>query len=102
MENRKLMIGIPTKNHSKYIQYYLSRVLPAAKEEYIDSWIYDSSEDDLTKKVVFAIPYSEDLANNFKKLNNIRLRYKSNIYKCIDFNNLEALDKVIELTCEAI
>lgn len=57
---------------------------------------------DLTKKVVFAIPYSEDLANNFKKLNNIRLRYKSNLYKCIDFNNLEALDKVIELTCEAI
>ena len=52
MENRKLMIGIPTKNHSKYIQYYLSRVLPAAKEEYIDIWIYDSSEDDLTKKVV--------------------------------------------------
>ena len=40
--------------------------------------------------------------DNFKKLNNIRLRYKSNIYKCIDFNNLEALDKVIELTCEAI
>lgn len=57
---------------------------------------------DLAKKIVFAIPYSEDLANNFKDLNNIRLKYKMNLYKVADFNNVDASNDVIELTCEAI
>ena len=57
---------------------------------------------DLAKKIVFAIPYSEDLANNFKDLNTIRLKYKMNLYKVADFNNVDASNDVIELTCEAI
>lgn len=57
---------------------------------------------DLAKKIVFAIPYSENLANNFKDLNNIRIKYKMNLYKVADFNNVDASDSVIELTCEAI
>lgn len=57
---------------------------------------------DLTKKVVFAIPYSGYLAINFKNLNNIRIKYKMNLYKVADFNNVDASDSVIELTCEAI
>lgn len=57
---------------------------------------------DLAKKLIFAIPYSENLANNFKDLNNIRIKYKMNLYKVADFNNVDASDSVIELTCEAI
>lgn len=57
---------------------------------------------DLAKKIVFAIPYSENLANNFKDLNNIRIKYKMNLYKVADFNNVDVSDSVIELTCEAI
>lgn len=57
---------------------------------------------DLAKKIVFAIPYSADLANNFKDLNNIRIKYKMNLYKVADFSNVDASNDVIELTCEAI
>lgn len=57
---------------------------------------------DLAKKIVFAIPYSGYLAINFKNLNNIRIKYKMNLYKVADFNNVDASDSVIELTCEAI
>lgn len=52
MENKKLMIGIPTKDHSEYMQYYLSRILPDAEKNHVDIWVYDSSEDDLTKQIV--------------------------------------------------
>lgn len=57
---------------------------------------------DLAKKMIFAIPYSADLANNFKDLNNIRIKYKMNLYKVADFSNVDASNDVIELTCEAI
>ena len=52
MENKKLMIGIPTKDHPEYMQYYLSRVLPDAEKNHVDIWVYESSEDDLTKQIV--------------------------------------------------
>ncbi len=57
---------------------------------------------DLTKKIVFAIPYHVDLANNFKKLNNIRVKFNSNLYRAVEFVNVDSLNKIIELTCEAI
>lgn len=57
---------------------------------------------DLTKKIIFAIPYHADLANNFKKLNNIRVKFNSNLYRVVEFVNVDSLNKIIELTCEAI
>lgn len=53
MKNKELMIGIPTKDHPKYIQYYMARVLEAAKKYNIDIHIYDSSSNDETKNIVF-------------------------------------------------
>nr|WP_294492570.1 hypothetical protein [uncultured Anaerosporobacter sp.] len=52
MKNKELMIGIPTKNHPKYMQYYLAKTLVAAKKYGIDICIYDSSDDDSTKRIV--------------------------------------------------
>lgn len=52
MKDKQLMIGIPTKDHAKYIQYLLAKVLPQAKKYNIDIYIYDSSVDDETEKIV--------------------------------------------------
>lgn len=52
MRQRQLMIGVPTKDHPKYIQAYLSRTLDDAKTYGIDLHIYDSSEDNLTEHIV--------------------------------------------------
>lgn len=52
MTNKKLMIGIPTKNHPVYIQVYLARVLHDAKDYGIDLHIYDSSDNNLTEEIV--------------------------------------------------
>ena len=42
MQEKQLMIGIPTKDHPRYIQFYLSRVLDEAKTYSIDLHILDS------------------------------------------------------------
>ncbi len=52
MKKKQLLIGIPTKGHPKYIQYYLSSILPDAKKYNIDVGIYDSSSTDDTQKIV--------------------------------------------------
>ncbi len=52
MREKQLMIGIPTKDHPKYIQYYLAKILPASKKYNIDIYIYDSSVDDETEGIV--------------------------------------------------
>lgn len=52
MKKKQLMIGIPTKDHPRYIQFYLSKTLDKAKESGIDLHIYDSSETNLTKDIV--------------------------------------------------
>lgn len=52
MEKKRLMIGIPTKDHPKYIQFYLAKVQPLAEKYNIDIHIYDSSEDFQTEDVV--------------------------------------------------
>lgn len=52
MQEKQLMIGVPTKDHPRYIQFYLSRVLDDAKAYNIDLHIYDSSENDLTEHIV--------------------------------------------------
>ena len=52
MQEKQLMIGIPTKEHPRYIQFYLSRVLDEAKTYSIDLHILDSSESDLTEHIV--------------------------------------------------
>lgn len=52
MRDKQLMIGIPTKDHPKYIRFWMSRVLDDAKTYHIDVHIYDSSENDLTKHIV--------------------------------------------------
>lgn len=52
MQEKQLMIGIPTKDHPRYIQFYLSKVLNEAKLYKIDLHIYDSSEKNLTKHIV--------------------------------------------------
>ena len=52
MKKKRLLIGIPTKEHPKYIQYYLSSALQDAKKYNIDIGIYDSSSTDETKKIV--------------------------------------------------
>lgn len=49
---KKMMIGIPTKDHPDYIRFYLSEILPEAEKEKIDVWIYDSSSDDATQEIV--------------------------------------------------
>lgn len=52
MKKKQLMIGIPTKDHPKYIQYYLAKILETAKKENIDICIYDSSSGDETEKII--------------------------------------------------
>lgn len=52
MNTKELMIGIPTKDHPKYIQYYLAKTLCASRKYGIDICVYDSSESDDTKKIV--------------------------------------------------
>ena len=52
MKEKQLMIGIPTKDHPKYIQIYLARILDDARSYGIDVHIYDSSGDDQTKNIV--------------------------------------------------
>ena len=52
MNARELMIAIPTKNHPKYIMYYLSKILDDALMFNIDIFIMDASDDDLTDKII--------------------------------------------------
>lgn len=52
MNKQELMIAIPTKNHPKYIMYYLSKILDDALLLHIDILILDASDDDLTMKIV--------------------------------------------------
>lgn len=52
MREKQLMIGVPTKDHPRYIQFYLSKTLDMAKEYGIDLHIFDSSETNLTKDIV--------------------------------------------------
>lgn len=52
MKKRDLLIGIPTKNHSKYIMYWLSKILDDALKNNIDIGIFDASEDDKTEMIV--------------------------------------------------
>ncbi len=52
MREKQLMIGVPTKDHPRYIQFYLSKTLDKAKESCIDLHIYDSSETTLTEDIV--------------------------------------------------
>lgn len=52
MEKGQLLIGIPTKDHPKYIAYYLSEIMPDAKRYHVDVRIYDSSADYATKDIV--------------------------------------------------
>ncbi|MFR2593144.1 MAG: hypothetical protein ACLTAS_05805 [Butyribacter sp.] len=49
---KKILIAIPTKNHSEYIKYYFSKILDDAKKYNIDIAIYDSSDDELTRQLV--------------------------------------------------
>ena len=53
MREKQLMIGIPTKDHPRYIQFYLSKVLDVAREYGIDLHIYDSSETNLTENIIY-------------------------------------------------
>ena len=52
MKKKELMIAIPTKNHPKYIMYYLAKVLDDAFNNNIDIIIYDSSDDKDTELIV--------------------------------------------------
>ena len=52
MNTRELLIAIPTKNHPKYIMYYLSKVLDDAVRFGVDILILDGSDDDLTENIV--------------------------------------------------
>lgn len=52
MREKQLMIGVPTKDHPRYIQFYLSKILDQTKEYGIDLHIYDSSETNLTQDIV--------------------------------------------------
>lgn len=52
MNKHELMIAIPTKNHPKYIMYYLSKILDDAEKFNIDIVVMDASDDDLTDKIV--------------------------------------------------
>lgn len=52
MQDHELMIAIPTKNHPKYIMYYLSKTLDDALKNNIDLYIFDASENNDTKIIV--------------------------------------------------
>ena len=52
VKDKRLMIGVPTKNHPQYIQLYLAKSLDDAKKYGIDIHIYDSSEGDETEDIV--------------------------------------------------
>ncbi|MDE6603985.1 MAG: hypothetical protein K2K90_17940 [Lachnospiraceae bacterium] len=52
MDKQELLIAIPTKNHPKYIMYYLSKILDDALRLNIDILILDASDDDATEKTV--------------------------------------------------
>ena len=51
-EDKTLLIGVLTKNHSEYIQCYLSEILDEVKRYNVDIGIYDSSTDEKTKEIV--------------------------------------------------
>ncbi len=72
MKDKELMIGIPTRNHSQYIQYYLAKVLPIAQVYNIDIIIYDSSTDNDTYKIV-----NERMKSGYNNL--FYKRYNQNI-----------------------
>ena len=73
MKKHELLITVPTKNHSKYIMYYLSKVLDDAVDFGVDILILDGSDDDLTEKIV---------KNRMKK------GYSNLYYKKYDNNSL--------------
>lgn len=52
MDKQELLIAIPTKNHPKYIMYYLSKVLDDALRFNIDILILDASDDNATERIV--------------------------------------------------
>jgi len=72
MKDKELMIVIPTRNHSQYIQYYLAKVLPIAQVYNIDIIIYDSSTDNDTYKIV-----NERMKSGYNNL--FYKRYNQNI-----------------------
>lgn len=52
MNTHELLIAIPTKNHPKYIMYYLSKILDDALMFNVDIFVMDASDNDLTEKIV--------------------------------------------------
>lgn len=87
----KILIAIPTKNHEKHIMYYFSKVLDDAQKYNIDIAVYDSSDNDLTQKLVQdrqALGYDNLFYNKYDKDISLELKCKEIFTKtplCYDY-----------------
>lgn len=75
----KILISIPTKNRPEYINYYLQSVLPKMNLD-CAIYIYDSSENNLTRNVILKYASYKNLY--YKKLD-CKTEINSKTYKCL-------------------